>query len=231
MGFCHTLTRISHGMGNTCPRDSPGKNSRMGCHSLLQRVFLTQGVNLHLLSLLHWHLGSLPLALPVCAQSLGHVRLCDPMDCGTPGSSVHVDSPGKNAVWCCHVRLQGIIPAQGSNPGLPHCRWILYHLSHQGNTTREAQFMIYRGLILRLFTKHSEILSSVPYLELWLSLRDGTRSVYVSKLMHMLTPPPHTHTKTHTHTHTPHTQTYIEKRTKKSQELLSIWHFLCLKLE
>ena len=26
--------------------------------------------------------------------------------------------------------LQGIFPTQESNPGLPHCRWILYHLSH-----------------------------------------------------------------------------------------------------
>ena len=29
--------------------------------------------------------------------------------------------------------LQGISPTQGSNPGLPHCRWILYQLSHQGS--------------------------------------------------------------------------------------------------
>ena len=29
--------------------------------------------------------------------------------------------------------LQGIFPIQGSNPGLPHCRWILYQLSYQGN--------------------------------------------------------------------------------------------------
>jgi len=28
---------------------------------------------------------------------------------------------------------QGIFPTQGSNPGLPHCRWILYQLSHKGN--------------------------------------------------------------------------------------------------
>ena len=28
--------------------------------------------------------------------------------------------------------LQGIFPTQGSNPGLPHCRQILYHLSHKG---------------------------------------------------------------------------------------------------
>ena len=26
----------------------------------------------------------------------------------------------------------GIFPTQGSNPGLPHCRWILHHLSHHG---------------------------------------------------------------------------------------------------
>ena len=33
----------------------------------------------------------------------------------------------------CHFLLQGIFPTQGSNPGLPHCRQTLYHLSHQGN--------------------------------------------------------------------------------------------------
>ena len=29
--------------------------------------------------------------------------------------------------------LQGIFPTQWSNPGLPHCRQMLYHLSHQGS--------------------------------------------------------------------------------------------------
>ena len=29
--------------------------------------------------------------------------------------------------------LQGIFPTQGSNPALPHCRQILYQLSHQGS--------------------------------------------------------------------------------------------------
>ena len=33
----------------------------------------------------------------------------------------------------CHSLLQGIFPTQGSNPGLLHCRQILYHLSHQGS--------------------------------------------------------------------------------------------------
>ena len=59
--------------------------------------------------------------------------LFDPMDCSLPGSSVHGDSPGKNTgVGCCAL-LQGIFPTQGLNPGLAHCRWILYHLSHQGS--------------------------------------------------------------------------------------------------
>ena len=32
-----------------------------------------------------------------------------------------------------HDLLQEIVPTQGSNPGLLHCRWILYQLSHQGS--------------------------------------------------------------------------------------------------
>ena len=33
----------------------------------------------------------------------------------------------------CHFLLQGIFPTQRSNPGLLHCRQILYHLSHEGS--------------------------------------------------------------------------------------------------
>ena len=29
--------------------------------------------------------------------------------------------------------LQGVFPPQGSNLGLLHCRWVLYHLGHQGS--------------------------------------------------------------------------------------------------
>ena len=34
--------------------------------------------------------------------------------------------------------LQGIFPTQGLNPGLPHCRRILYHLSHQGSPSESV---------------------------------------------------------------------------------------------
>ena len=40
-------------------------------------------------------------------------------------------SPGKSAGVDCHFLLQEIFPTQESNPGLPHCRQMLYRLSHQ----------------------------------------------------------------------------------------------------
>ena len=39
--------------------------------------------------------------------------------------------------------LQRIFPAQGSNPGLLQCRWILYHLSHKGSITAKANLRKY----------------------------------------------------------------------------------------
>ena len=55
------------------------------------------------------------------------------MDCSqTVASSVHGDSPGKNTGVGHHALLQEIFSTQGSNPGLLHCRQILYWLSYQG---------------------------------------------------------------------------------------------------
>ena len=42
-------------------------------------------------------------------------------------------TPGQYTGVGCHALLQGIFPTKGSNPGLPHCRWSLYRLSHQGS--------------------------------------------------------------------------------------------------
>ena len=43
------------------------------------------------------------------------------------------NSPGKHAGVGSYFLLQGIFLTQGSNPGLPHCRQILYSLSHRGS--------------------------------------------------------------------------------------------------
>ena len=42
-------------------------------------------------------------------------------------------SPGQNTGVDSRSLLQGIFPTQGLNPGLPHCRQILYQLSHKGS--------------------------------------------------------------------------------------------------
>ena len=108
-----------------CPWDSPDKNTGVGCHSLLQEIFLTQGLN---------------SCLPSCRQTVYHLShqgspytidgkvkvaqlcltLCNPVD--SPWNSL-----GQNTEVGSLSLLQGIFPIQGLNPGLPHCRRILYH--------------------------------------------------------------------------------------------------------
>ena len=78
------------------PWDSPGKNTGVGCHFLLQCMKM--------------------ISESEVAQSCP--TLHDTMDCSLPGSSVHRDSPGKNTEVGCHSLLQGIFPTQGSNPSL-----------------------------------------------------------------------------------------------------------------
>ena len=109
-------TRLPH------PWDFSGKNTGVGCHFLLQcrKVKSEREV----------------------AQSC--LTLSDPMDCRLPGSSIHGIFQARVLEWGAiafseeyrsgyHFLLQGIFPTQGSNLGLPHCRQILYHLSHQGS--------------------------------------------------------------------------------------------------
>ena len=49
------------------------------------------------------------------------------------------NSPGKNTGMVCHSSLQRVFPTQISNPGLPHCRQIVYHLSHKGSPSIKLQ--------------------------------------------------------------------------------------------
>ena len=49
--------------GSSVQWDSPGKNTGVGCHALFQGIFSTQRPNQHLLRLLHWQVGSLPLLM------------------------------------------------------------------------------------------------------------------------------------------------------------------------
>ena len=55
--------------------------------------------------------------------------LCDPMGC--PWNSL-----GHNTGVGSLSLLQWVFPAQGLNPGLPHCGWILYQLNHKGSPSQ-----------------------------------------------------------------------------------------------
>ena len=50
-----------------------------------------------------------------------------------PAFATPWNSPGQNTGIGTFSLLQGIFPTQGWNPGLPHCRWILYQLSQKGS--------------------------------------------------------------------------------------------------
>ena len=218
------------------PWDSPGKNTGVGYHFLLQGSFPTQRLKSHLRRLLHWQVDSLPrhylgsllsvysrFITLLCSQEVlvgttpcscllvperllrgltrGHggtglsplmctlkaepdplhpphqppqprptttttasaendrslfskpgssscclvtqlcPTLCDPMDCSPSGTSVHGDSPGKKTGVGYRSLLQGIFPTQGTNSGPPHCRRILYQLSHKDDiwTKKKAE--------------------------------------------------------------------------------------------
>ena len=77
-------------------------------------------------------------AAVLCLVAQLCLTLCDPMDCSLPGSSG--DSPGKNTGVGWHALLRGIFRTQGFNPGLPHCKWILYHLNHQWSPLLKLNF-------------------------------------------------------------------------------------------
>ena len=71
---------------------------------------------------LQWTLKSESESHSVVSNSLWPHGLYSPQK--SPSQNTGVDS--------CSL-LQGIFPTQGWNPALPHCRWILYQLSHQGS--------------------------------------------------------------------------------------------------
>ena len=95
--------------------------------------------------------------LPCAVQSLQSCpifavlsNLCNALNCSPPG---YEDSPGKNTGVGYHALLQGMFPTSGSNPGLLHCRWVLYQLSHQGspcNRLKSGKYFSETYLILLL---------------------------------------------------------------------------------
>ena len=79
--------------------------------------------------LLHWRVDSLLLSHQ--EESESHSVMSDSLQ--PHGLDSPWESPGQNTGVGSLSLCQGIFPTQGSNPGLPHCRQIVYQLSQKGS--------------------------------------------------------------------------------------------------
>ena len=122
-----------------CPWDFPGKNTRVGCHFLLQGIFPTQVLNLHLW---HWQVDSfyLPfrsiqfspsvLSDSLRPHGLQHTRLVcpslSPRVCSN--SSIESVMPSSHLILCHPLLLPSIFPSIRvfSNESALHIRWPKY---------------------------------------------------------------------------------------------------------
>ena len=125
--------------GLCSPWSSLGQNTEVDSHSLLQGIFPTQGIKPRSPAL---QVDSLPAEPP---GKLTEVRDRIYFMCRVLSRSVVSDSLWPHGLYSPWNSLgqytgvgslslpQEIFPTQGSNPGLPHCRRILYQLSYQGS--------------------------------------------------------------------------------------------------
>ena len=87
------------------------------------------------------------------------------------------NSPGQNTGVSSLSLLQGIFPTQGSNPGLLHCRQVLYQLNYEGSPIRKYQFNSVQSL--------SRVLLFVTS---WIAARQASLSITNSRSSLRLTP-------------------------------------------
>ena len=108
-----SLPRLLH------PWDFPGKCTGVGCHCLLPhliKTFTTQTGKKYLKNLrkrIHALIYLLKGVCVLCAKSLSHVRLCDPMNCSLLGSSVHGILQARVREWVARPSSRGSSPPTG----------------------------------------------------------------------------------------------------------------------
>ena len=88
--------------------------------------------------LLLWSTGSSHAAfsscsMRVCSVAKSYLTLCDPYELYSAILLCPQGFPGEHTGVGCHFLLQGIFSTQGLNPGLLHCRQVVYGLSYRGS--------------------------------------------------------------------------------------------------
>ena len=117
-----------HGPDNSCPLGVHGRKNNFGVSSLKACMWVAATPNVPLQRPSH-----LPDPLPRSLESEGESRSVTSDSLRPHGLHRPWNSPGQNTGVGSLSLLQGIFATQGWNPGLPHCRLILYQLSHQGS--------------------------------------------------------------------------------------------------
>ena len=77
------------------------------------------------------YIGNIPVVINLCVSPSVVSDSLRPHELQPARLLCPWDSPGNNTGVGCHFLLQGIFPTQGLNPGLWHCRQILYQLNHR----------------------------------------------------------------------------------------------------
>ena len=114
----------------------------------------TSSLSIQMLRLkLQHHLWFLPFSHPVCLTYCkvypAKVKVAQscPTLCDSMGYPVHGNLQIRILEWVAFPFSRGIFPAQGLNPGLLHCRQILYQLSHKGSPRilERVAYLVCRG--------------------------------------------------------------------------------------
>ena len=95
--------------------------------------------------------------------------LCDPMDCSLSGSSCPRNSLSKNTGVGQPIPSPEDLPNPGIKPGSPHCRQILYRLSHQGKPELAVR---YRNTSTFIYCSQKYDLDKSFQRSLWQNVKD-----------------------------------------------------------
>ena len=104
-----------------------------------------------------------PLWTGCCCIAQSCLTLCDPTDCSPPGSSVHGILQARTLEWVSIPFSRGSSWPRDQTGVSCIGRWILYHLSHQGNKSRNSSCATYRCRIQKSSRKdHSLLWIKIP---------------------------------------------------------------------
>ena len=127
------------------PWVSPGKNTGVVCHALLQGIFL--GIELHLLYLLHWQEGSLPLVPPRSHPLQDKIII----EARNKGETCLFKADSKATItvkFYCTMKSLGQIPNQMGNQGRTHKLVLFWAYDHTIESLQNRVISKLSGLTL-----------------------------------------------------------------------------------